>query len=1079
MSYPILLPSDAGGTHIYNSAGEITGWNAAPDPYFRQLGIGMLTDAESCKVTESLNGEIEFTMVYPVEGVHYADITYESIITVKLPDRTNPQAFRVYSISKPINKKITVNAEHISYRLAEIPVKPFHGTGGINWVLTAFTYGSGNNQDAIYPHPFTFHTDFPNVLTHTFDLATPQSIRYCMGDNDKMMLDKDTHKEWKDGEWKFDNFNIYFLQNRGTDKTKTVKYTYGDNISDFTEDLDTTSTITGVFPYWHAEDSDGQPFDVLGSICYADGHQGFKNERIQPVDVDEFFTQEEKDDWNETTASDGKSKIKIPTQAQVNSKAEKALLDFDYVCKPQITLTFTPVDVRKYSGYEDFADALEECYIGDKITIYFREYNINATKEVIGITYNVLTDTVEQLTVGDPKTALAATIAQIGQIVEANRAGIIINKDSILLYVNRANGRIGSQIYMDDSEIRSTVAGYHDDWNMVPITGSTTIGGEAWTIHLYNYGTPTAVNTHIWDNDTQDWVYSNKYDNSLGVYNGMNYFDQETGAVWEARSNGWYHKKWTKNHGNVGSGSSLPTASYDNYQKSFLLTTTGVIYICERSENGTDVNTSTNITKPGTVTYNSTTDSATKAANSSTALVTTQVVYSYYWAVKDQQNIQLSGRDAYAEKADYYTQSVVKQTESSWEARVNSTNGKLAELAITLDGISQTVSSNNGALESSINVQSGRITSEVTDRTNADATLSSRITQTAESITAEVSRATTAEGNLSSRIQMLPESIEIGLTNDLVGKDAGPYISLSWVDGNGTRHNTTPTGQIKLNGSVVFRSQLVDGTTMINGANIMTGSITADKIEAGAVSAYEVETKYDEDNTWIQMTQGRIVFYNDIDPIGPIATDYTYASFIGVLNREDELARHVNSNFTKWQQEMYTDDGDLYAGGMYVNPPRATGKTRIHVYSIYGTSIRDTAVADVSDLDTESSARYKYDIADLNIEDNPQLDPHNLYDLHVKQFHYNELSNVTEETDSKYRELAIGFIAEEVESIYPRAVQLDEYKRPNAWKSKYIIPPMLYLIQEQHKEIESLKKEVADLKEMVNDILIILQNENK
>lgn len=62
-------------------------------------------------------------------------------------------------------------------------------------------------------------------------------------------------------------------------------------------------------------------------------------------------------------------------------------------------------------------------------------------------------------------------------------------------------------------------------------------------------------------------------------------------------------------------------------------------------------------------------------------------------------------------------------------------------------------------LSSRITQNANSITSEVTARTNADNNLSSRITQNANSITSEVTRATTAEGNLSSRITQEANSI--------------------------------------------------------------------------------------------------------------------------------------------------------------------------------------------------------------------------------------------------------------------------------------------------------------------------------
>ncbi|MBO7078875.1 MAG: hypothetical protein J6W64_03590 [Bacilli bacterium] len=67
------------------------------------------------------------------------------------------------------------------------------------------------------------------------------------------------------------------------------------------------------------------------------------------------------------------------------------------------------------------------------------------------------------------------------------------------------------------------------------------------------------------------------------------------------------------------------------------------------------------------------------------------------------------------------------------------------------------------------------------------------------------------------------------------------------------------------------------------------------------------------------------------------------------------------------------------------------------------------------------------------------------------------------EEDERYHKLVVGLIAEEVYEKYPIAANL--YKgEPEDWNERYIIPPMLKLIQEQHAEIEQLKKEVDELK---------------
>ena len=105
MSYPIL----------YN----------ATETDFSHNGLGILGDCASCEVTEEANGSFELAMTYPMDGIHYEDIADRAIIKAKADQFRDPQLFRVYAVSKPMSGIVTVLAEHISYDLSGIPVKPF------------------------------------------------------------------------------------------------------------------------------------------------------------------------------------------------------------------------------------------------------------------------------------------------------------------------------------------------------------------------------------------------------------------------------------------------------------------------------------------------------------------------------------------------------------------------------------------------------------------------------------------------------------------------------------------------------------------------------------------------------------------------------------------------------------------------------------------------------------------------------------------------------------------------------------------------------------------------------------------
>ena len=58
----------------------------------------------------------------------------------------------------------------------------------------------------------------------------------------------------------------------------------------------------------------------------------------------------------------------------------------------------------------------------------------------------------------------------------------------------------------------------------------------------------------------------------------------------------------------------------------------------------------------------------------------------------------------------------------------------------------------------------------------------------------------------------------------------------------------------------------------------------------------------------------------------------------------------------------------------------------------------------------------------------------------------------------------IGIIAEDVAERYPIGAIYDDEGNPEAWNSEPVLVGLLYLVQEQKKEIDLLKQEINSLK---------------
>lgn len=336
---------------------------------------------------------------------------------------------------------------------------------------------------------------------------------------------------------------------------------------------------------------------------------------------------------------------------------------------------------------------------------------------------------------------------------------------------------------------------------------------------------------------------------------------------------------------------------------------------------------------------------------------------------------------------------------------------------------------------------------------NLEDQTNSKFEQTANSISAEVNRAQKAEGQLDASLQLK------------LGRDENDQV-VSMINAS--------ADEINLKGNRLT----VDATNFS-----LTKDGTATMIDAVVVSTLRyAESEYGSDFVIIE-TDGKGLLRMDIPKIYN-STDNNHVHFEGtpiVDNPGDGIQTYLARE--TWCNSKFATPSDIsgYVSSAlkgYAKSGEANtwfGEQTFNT-DIKAPCIRDrssTAAANVRCQDStyylatsaKSSRRYKHDIADISKE---ELNPERLYNLPVRQFIYN--LDYIEPDDQRYGETVCGFIAEEVEKIYPVACEYNANSTPENWDIRYIIPPMLALIQNQHKEIEQLKQDNISLKGEV-DIL--------
>ena len=343
---------------------------------FKTLGIGPLSDAISCEVTEERNGSYELRMAYPITGVHYSDITNEAIICAIPADGADAQPFRIYKISRPINGKISVYAEHLSYQLSHIVVMPFTAHGAVNTL-------SGLIDNSIGDQPFSVWTDIANGTTE-YNQKVPASFRSRLGGVSGSVLD------CFGGEYEFDQWAVKLHAHRGTDRGVSIEY--GKNLVSVRQEENIANVVTGVVPMWKS--NDGNTVVTLPEVMieseYADRYT-FKRNIVYDFSSD-FQDQ--------------------PTEEELRAKAE-SYVSSNLIGVPEVSID---VDFVALSDTEEYKDLeRERINLCDTVTVRFAELGIDTTAKVVKTVYDVLGERYTKVSIGSVKASIVDTVNSIQQ----------------------------------------------------------------------------------------------------------------------------------------------------------------------------------------------------------------------------------------------------------------------------------------------------------------------------------------------------------------------------------------------------------------------------------------------------------------------------------------------------------------------------------------------------------------------------------------------------------------------------------------------------------------------------------------
>lgn len=343
---------------------------------FSSQGLGALSDAISCTVHEVLNGEYELEMEYPMDGIHYSEMTARCIIYAIPSPYRSPQPFRIYRQSRPLDGIVTFYARHISYDLSGVPVTPFSSSGVVD-VLASI------EQSWAIPCSFHFWTD--KTTSANFSISVPSATRSILGGTEGSVLDV------YGGEYEWDGFTVRLWNHRGQDNGVTVSY--GKNLTNISQDYNDSGVLTGIMPYWLGQD--GTLVQSNPAIIEAPGTYDFEN--IQPVDFSQDFEEQ-------------------PTVEQLTERGQQYVNAND-VGKPTVSTTVSFVQLEQMEQYKDLA-LLEKCDIGDSVTVRFPRLGVDSKARIVEIETDVLMERYNSVTLGNVQASMSSIVSDQQQEIQ-------------------------------------------------------------------------------------------------------------------------------------------------------------------------------------------------------------------------------------------------------------------------------------------------------------------------------------------------------------------------------------------------------------------------------------------------------------------------------------------------------------------------------------------------------------------------------------------------------------------------------------------------------------------------------------
>lgn len=439
---------------------------------FWSKGLGPLSDAEKCTVTEERNGAYTLSMTYPIDGAQADKIANNRIIKADNAYDLKNQLFVIKTVTPIMTEtgeiSLSVYAEHISYITNDLSIPPeLSLTGTAQQALDQWKDSLiGGDASGI-----TVDSDVTNTSSTLLSIQNVANARQALGGVEGSIL-----YNWK-GEYRFDNLHISLKKQRGT--TANTLLSYGRNLLTFEQEQNIAETYTTLYPYALVTAAGG----MIQKLVTIDGYlvdskyvSHYPNRKIKTHDFTSDFQNYRIGAKPSENAEEGVTYADLATiKKYLKGKALHFMTTND-IGVPKISTTITFADLSKT---DDELAKFEKLSLCDKVPVRFEKLGINSAIKVTRTVWNVLTDSYDSIELGDLNMTIGETVASVS--AETSAIKTKVNQASMTAQI-AADGT--HNIFRTDDETEPIAKKVGDLWYKTDgkYTSMYQWDGKAWVL---------------------------------------------------------------------------------------------------------------------------------------------------------------------------------------------------------------------------------------------------------------------------------------------------------------------------------------------------------------------------------------------------------------------------------------------------------------------------------------------------------------------------------------------------------------------------------------------------------------------